>query len=194
MGTRGRYVCRLHVRRDWGPDHGLLTGRKEKDGGVAVLEPDSTGAGAGAGLHWCCLALLLGRVLNSWVSRKHTKRGCGAVFAHWLWLPPLFTTNNASKLTANDQTRKDEQGSSGTVTSIIDDWLCRSHQGLLLISLKRQLQAPISPCQFRTYKMKISFSLFGLMYKITKRFRLWQPYLQAMKIKRCCERIFERVN
>jgi hypothetical protein len=64
MGTRGRYVCRLHVRREWGPDHGLLTGRKEKDGGVAVLELDSTGAGAGAGLHWCCLALLLGRVLG----------------------------------------------------------------------------------------------------------------------------------
>jgi len=59
MGTRGRYVCRLHVRRQWGPpDHGLLMGRKEKDAGVAVRELDSIGARAGldsigAAWHFC---------------------------------------------------------------------------------------------------------------------------------------------
>jgi hypothetical protein len=48
MGTRGRYVCRLHVRREWGGRITDSRGGRLKADGVAVLELDSIGASSAA--------------------------------------------------------------------------------------------------------------------------------------------------
>jgi hypothetical protein len=46
MGTRGRYVCRLHVRREW-----RSVSRTHGEEGSRLMEWQCWSAGAGP--HWC---------------------------------------------------------------------------------------------------------------------------------------------
>lgn len=106
------------------------------------------------------------------------------------WLCSLQIT--PVKLTANNQTKEGRAGKLRTVTLIILDGYYAGRTKGFNLSLKRTASGTSKSLSiFVENNERYRSHSFGLMFKITKRFRQVQPYLQAMRIKRWCERIFE---